>query len=280
VSEGHERGPVRGVGIGLRSPHHEYILEHRPPVPWLEVLTDNYLVDGGPRLRLLEAIAERYPVTLHGVGMGLGDTDPLDLDYLRRLHALAERIGPAWISDHLCWCAQGGRHSHELLPLPYTQEAVAHVADRIRQVQDFLGQRLVVENVSSYVEYQSSQMSEWAFLSAVAEAADCEILLDINNIYVSAANHGFSAQVYLEGVPHERVREMHLAGYEDHGTHLLDSHSQPVHGPVWDLYARAAAYLPHVPTLIEWDNDIPAFARLMAEADKARQVQRDACHAG
>lgn len=275
-----ERSAIQGVGIGLRSDHFGYILEHLPPVPWFEILTDNYLGDGGPLIRNVERIREHYPVTFHGVGMALGDSEPLNLEYLSKVDRLAQKLQPAWISDHLCWCSKGGHNSHDLLPLPYTEETVKHVAARIRQAQDVLGRRLVVENVSSYVAYRHSQMSEWAFLTAVAEEADCDVLLDINNIYVSARNHGFDARDYLRNAPHARVREMHLAGYEDHGTHLLDTHSRPVHEPVWELYAQALEFLPEVPTLLEWDNDIPPFQTLMTEATKAERLHApEASHA-
>ena len=267
------RGPVRGVGLGLRAQHYAEILQGRPAVPWFEVLTDNYLGDGGLPLYHLEQVRRDYPITCHGVGLSLGSADPLNHDYVNRLRGLVERIEPAWVSDHLSWSASGGHYSHDLLPLPYTEEAIGHLARRIRQVQEALGRRLVVENVSSYVEFADSEMPEWAFLTAVAEEADCEILLDINNIYVNACNHGYDPLSYLRGVPLARVREMHLAGYEDCGTHLLDTHGEPVHGPVWALYEAAVQRLPEVPTLIEWDTRIPPFERLLEEAAKAQRVR-------
>ncbi len=265
-------GSIRGIGIGLRSQHYREILENLPSVPWFEVLTDNYLGEGGQPLVYLERVRAEYPVTFHGVGMSLGSCEPLNLDYLGKVKALAQRIQPAWISDHLCWSASGGHYSHDLLPLPYTKEAIRHMATRIAQAQDVLGCRLVVENVSGYVSFADSEMSEWEFLVAVVEQADCDILLDINNIYVSACNHGFDAEHYLNAIPKQRVREMHLAGYEDQGTHLLDTHGLPVHEPVWRLYEKALRRLDQVPTLIEWDTDIPPFHCLLQEADKARYI--------
>jgi hypothetical protein len=270
-------GPIQGVGIGLRAPHYTFIERERPAVPWLEVLADNYLGKGGSALHHLERIRRDYAVTFHGVGMSLGSADPLDMAYLRRLKRLMGRIEPAWVSDHLCWTCVDGRHAHDLLPLPYVEEAVEHVATRIGRVQDFLGQRILVENVSTYLGLRASTLTEWEFLVRVAERSDCDILLDINNIYVSACNTGFAARDYLSAVPVGRVREFHLAGYEDRGSHLLDTHGEAVHEPVWDLYGQAIQRFGPVPTLIEWDNNIPGFSVLLAEAARARACL---CEAG
>lgn len=265
--------PVKGCGIGLRFQHIDTIADSKPPIPWLEILTDNYLLPGSVQQDYLFEIAEHYPLTFHGVGMSLGSTDSLDTDYFSRVKALVERVNPAWISDHLCWTSAHGFVTHDLIPLPYTEETVRHVSQRIRQAQDLLGRRLVIENVSSYLQYQQSAMSEWDFLCAVAEAADCDILLDVNNIYVSACNHDFDPLAYLSAIPVQRVREIHLAGYEDRGTHLLDTHGYPVSDAVWALYAQAIQRFGAVPTLIEWDNNVPELPVLLAEAAKAAEVQ-------
>lgn len=266
---------ISGCGIGLRFQHIDLILAELPPIPWLEILTDNYLTPGSVQQDYLLEIAGHYPLTLHGVGMSLGSTDPLDDEYFRRVKALLALVNPAWVSDHLCWTSAHGFVSHDLIPLPYTDETVRHVAARIREAQDRLERGLVIENVSSYLQYQQSIMPEWEFLRAVAEEADCGILLDVNNIYVSAHNHAFDPLDYLYAIPAARVRQIHLAGYEDRGTHLLDTHGHPVSDPVWDLYAAAIRHLGATPTLIEWDNDVPTLDSLLAEASKAAKVQAD-----
>lgn len=241
-------------------------------MPWFEVLVDNYLAEGSAPLKDLEKIRRNYAVTFHGVGLSLGSTDPLDMRYLRRLEALIERYEPAWCSEHLSWISAGGDYVHDLLPLPYVEEAARHVARRIRQVQDFLGQRILIENVSSYLAYKASVLEEWEFLRLVVEEADCDVLLDVNNVYVSARNHGFDPHEYLSAIPAERVRELHLAGYDDRGTHLLDTHGARVHPPVWDLYRDALDRFGPVPTLLEWDTDIPDFELLQAEAASAARL--------
>lgn len=273
-----ERGPIRGAGVGLRSLHHDTILRERPDVPWFEVLVDNHLAQGSVPLGQLETIRADYAVTFHGVGLSLGSTDPLDARYLRRIKELIERYEPAWYSDHLCWISVGGLYAHDLLPLPYVEEAAHHVAGRIRQVQDFLGRRILVENVSSYLAYEASVLEEWEFLRLVVEEADCDVLLDVNNVYVSARNHGFDPRRYLAAIPPERVRELHLAGYDDRGTHLLDTHGAPVHAPVWDLYEATLARFGPVPTLLEWDTDIPCFEVLQTEAARAAHLLAAAAH--
>ncbi|UCE88230.1 MAG: DUF692 domain-containing protein [Pseudomonadota bacterium] len=264
-----------GVGLGLRAPHYAYVEEHRPEVPWFEVLVDNYIGKGGAALHHLETIRSDYPFRFHGVGMSLGSTDPLDMSYLAGLRALIDRFEPDTVSDHLCWTSVGGIHTHELLPLPCVEEAVAHVAARIDRVQDYLGRPILVENVSSYLTYRDDAFTEWEFLDAVAERADCGVLLDINNIQVSAHNHGFDAHAYLQGVDPKRVGEFHLAGYEDQGSYLLDTHGEPVHAPVWELYRAALRRFGAVPTLIEWDTNLPKFERLQEEADTARIIRAE-----
>ena len=262
---------ITGAGVGLRNPHFSYIEQERPSIPWFEVLIDNYF-GGGSALQHLETIRMNYAMTFHGVGMSLGGTDALDKYYLARLKKLVERFQPQHVSDHICWTGIHGRQLHELLPLPYTEETVRHVAERILRVQDYLGQRILIENVSSYLNYRHSEMSEWDFVNAISAQADCYILFDVNNVYVSAANHGFDALEYVRAMQKARVREIHLAGYEDQGAYLLDTHSRPVHGPVWALYETTIKQLGAVPTLIEWDNDLPVFETLAAEARKAQAV--------
>jgi uncharacterized protein (UPF0276 family) len=272
-----EPGLIQGVGLGLRTPHYSTIENNKPNVAWFEALIDNYIAPGGIPLLHLERIRQDYAVTFHSVGMSLGSTDPLNWQYLKQLKQRIQQFSPAWISDHLCWTSVGGRYSHELMPMPYTDEAIRLLISRIQQVQDFLQQRILIENVSSYLRYAASAMQEWDFLSAIASEADCDILLDINNIYVSACNHGIDADKYLSSVPTERVREMHLAGYEDMGTHLLDTHGEPVHDAVWELYYQALLRFGPIPTLVEWDNNIPAFSRLLAEGEKAKSMMRRVC---
>lgn len=272
------RSPITNVGIGLRSVHYQYIEETTPVIPWFEVLIDNYLGKGGTIRKHLLRIRENYPVTFHGVGMSLGSTDPLNINYLKLLRQAIDEYEPVHISDHLCWTGVASQYLHELMPVPYTDEAAKHIADRIRQVQDFLGQRILVENVSSYMEYTASCYTEAEFLSYVIELADCDLLLDINNIHVSAFNHNFNAQDYLQQIPGQRIREIHLAGYEEQGDMLLDTHSEAVHEPVWELYEKAINQFGAVPTLIEWDNAIPALDVLLQEAHKAQTIM-DRCHA-
>jgi uncharacterized protein len=264
--------PSLGFGLGLRVDHYEAILGDRPHVDWFEVLTENYLVPGGKPLAYLTRFRECYPLVMHGVSMSIGSTAPLDLEYLRQVKALAQRIEPAWLSDHLCWTGVAGRNMHDLLPLPYTEEALAHVVDRVRQVQDVLGRRILMENVSSYVGFSQSQLTEWEFLREVAIRADCLILLDVNNIYVSSINHEFDALTYVHALPAERVQQIHLAGHENHGDYLIDTHDHPVPGPVWDLYAAALRHCGPVATMIERDDNIPPLAELVAELGQARAL--------
>jgi hypothetical protein len=260
---------LSGAGLGLRSAHYQHILEHSPPVHWFEILSDNYLGAGGQPLFYLEKVREHYPIALHGVGMSLGSADPLNYNYLTRLKRLAERIEPAHISEHLSWISIGGQYLNDLVPLPYTEAVLEHVATRIIQAQDFFGERILVENPSSYITFKESTMPEWVFIQSVVEKTECNLLLDVNNIYVSATNHGFDPVDYLNAIPTERVKEIHLAGYEEQDNFLFDTHGYQVHPPVWQLYQAALARFGPVPTLIEWDTDIPSFEVLMAEADKA-----------
>lgn len=265
------------VGLGLRTVHYNHILSDRPAVPFFEVISENYLGlrggSGGRPLEFLEQFRERYPIFMHGVSLNIGSADPLSQDYLKRLKHLADHIRPEKISDHLCWTGVGGENLHDLLPLPYTEEALFHVAGRVRQVQDFLERRLLLENVSSYLTFRQSQMPEWEFLARISEEADCGILLDVNNIYVSAVNHGFDPLDYLKAIPVERVGEMHLAGYSNSNGFLIDTHDHPVYEPVWSLYEAAVRRFGPVPTIIEWDAQIPSFSDLKKEAQRARQIQ-------
>ena len=257
-----------GFGVGLRRPHYLHTLNDHPPMDWFEVTSENFMVDGGRPLEVLEGVRSRYPIVMHGVSLSIGSTDPLNVGYLRQLAAIARRFEPAWISDHLCWTSVGGRNLHDLLPLPYTGETVRHVAARIRQVQDILERTILIENVSSYMEFRSSRLSEWEFLSFVSEEAECAILLDINNVFVSAFNDHFDPVRYIDSVPVERVVQFHLA---DHGTYLLDTHDQPIRPEVWSLYEHAVRRFGRVPTLIEWDDNIPEFDVLAAALDEARR---------
>ena len=263
---------ISGVGVGFRANHFEYIEQNKPDIPWFEVLIDNYMMDAGSSLYYLEKAAEAYPLTFHGVGMSLGSTDQLNKDYLFKLKSLIKQFNPVYVSDHLCWTSVNGYHSHDLLPMPYTDEAIEVLVAHIKQAQNFLERRILLENASSYLTFKDSAMQEWEFLKIIVEEADCDILLDINNIYVSAVNHKMDAMAYLEHVPVERVKEMHLAGYTDMGTHLLDTHGEAVHEPVWKLYEQALNIFGAIPTLIEWDNDIPGFDVLEAEARKAELI--------
>jgi uncharacterized protein (UPF0276 family) len=270
--------PHLGHGIGLRPKHYPQALDGMR-ADWFEVISENYMIRGGRPLAVLERVRTDTPVVLHGVSLSIGSTDPLNADYLRGLRTLIERIEPAWVSDHLCWGSHGRRYAHDLLPLPYTDEALTHVVDRVRQVQDRLGRRILLENVSSYVAFAHSTMPEWTFLAAVTEGADCGILLDVNNVFVSAANHGFPADEYLAGLPADRIGQIHLAGHSDHGTHLLDTHDAAVPEGVWSLYRDAVRRLGPVATLVEWDDHIPPIENVLAEAERARAVEADALRA-
>ena len=264
--------PSQGFGLGLRTVHYEEIVATRPPVDWFEILTENYLVAGGKPLHWLDRIRADYPVAMHGVSLSIGSTDPLDMDYLRAVKILAERVSPLWISDHLCWTGIAGRNLHDLLPIPYTEGALRHLVPRIEAAQEFLGCRIVLENVSSYVSYKESELTEWEFLAELARRADCLILLDVNNIYVSAYNHGFDADEFLAGIPIERVQQIHLAGHSNCGDFIIDTHDAPVIDPVWELYARAIQRFGPVSSMIERDDHIPPLSELLSELDQARAV--------
>jgi uncharacterized protein (UPF0276 family) len=265
---------IAGVGLGLRSQHIDEVLLTQPAVPWFELLTENHMAPGGLIPVQLEAIRSNYPITFHCVGMSLGGTDPVDVEYLRRIKTLIERYQPSLVSDHLCFSQHGQHNYHDLLPLPYNEETLHHFQKRITQIQDILETRILVENVSSYLTYQASTLSEAEFISELLTLTDCDLLLDINNIYVNAVNHGFSASEYLSKIPMQRVREIHLAGYEDRDSYLLDAHNNRVSPPVWELYEEVISDYPDIPTLIEWDNDIPSFTVLREEADAASALMQ------
>jgi uncharacterized protein len=271
--------PYLGHGIGLRPKHYPQLWDGTARVDWFEVISENYMVAGGRPLAALERARALAPVVLHGVSLSLGSTDPLDEAYLTALRMLRTRCEPAWISDHLCWSGVGGHYAHDLLPLPYTEEALAHVVRRVTAVQERLGRQILVENVSSYLAYAHSTLSEWEFLGAVAEGADCGLLLDVNNVYVSAANHGFDASAYLTGLPADRVGQIHLAGHTDRGAYLFDTHDGPVIEPVWELYRQAVRRFGRVSTLVEWDDRIPALDVVCAEAERARAAEAEALEA-
>jgi uncharacterized protein len=262
--------PDLGIGVGLRTRHYGHILEQQPAVDWFEIISENYLQTRGRPLYFLERVAERYPVAMHGVSLSIGSTAPLDHDYLRELKALRDRIGARWLSDHLCWTGIAHKNTHDLLPLPYTEESLAHVAARVREVQDVLGAPLLLENPSTYLEFDGSTMSEWEFLAALTREADCGLLLDVNNVYVSAFNHGFDPLAYLAGIPFDRVAQLHVSGHTHCGTHIIDSHIGPVIEPVWQLLAHAHRRC-GASVLLEWDAEIPSFEETHADALRAKQ---------
>jgi len=261
-----------GIGIGLRTAHFGELLERSARVDWFEAVSENFMLDGGRPLHVLEHVRRDFPIVFHGVSLSIGTTDPIDDAYVGFLKTLTERFEPPWISDHLCWTRAKRHNLHDLLPLPWTEEVLAHVAERVGRVQDALGRRLVLENASSYLAFSHSTMTEAEFLVSLVERADCQILLDVNNVYVSAFNHGFDAKAYIDAMPADRVVQLHLAGHTDKGTHLLDTHDAPVCPEVWDLYRHTIRRLGPVPTLIEWDGDVPPLATLEAEAARARRI--------
>lgn len=266
------RFPALGYGIGLRADHYAELIARDVPLDWLEVLSENYLVPGGPPLAWLDRFRDRVPLVMHGVSLSIGGVDPLDDGYLDALATLAARIEPAWISDHLCWTGVDGTNLHDLMPLPYTEEALAHVVRRVEQVQLRLGRRIALENVSSYVAFADSSLAECDFLAEVARRADCLILLDINNVHVSAANHGFDAEAYLAAMPPDRIQQFHLAGHSRNGALLIDTHDAAIDDPVWALYASAVRRFGRVSTSIERDDHIPPLDQLLAELQYARAI--------
>ncbi|MDP1797968.1 MAG: DUF692 domain-containing protein [Planctomycetaceae bacterium] len=263
--------PNLGLGVGLRTPHFPYILEQRPEVDWFEIISENFMDSQGRPRHVLDQIAAAYPVVMHGVSLSIGSTDPLDFEYLAKLKRLADDIGAVWVSDHLCWTGVMSRNSHDLLPIPLNDESLDHVIGRVRTVQEVLERPLILENPSTYVTFLASTMTEWEFLSQLANEADCGLLLDVNNVYVSSVNHGFDAEEYIRHVPHERIVQMHLAGHSTFPTHLIDTHDHPVIDPVWELYRLAHQLTGGVSTLLEWDAQIPAFPVVHAEVLKARR---------
>jgi uncharacterized protein (UPF0276 family) len=264
--------PGLGFGLGLRTEHYNSILDNKPDIDWLEVISENYMVPGGKPLHFLDRIRAEYPVVMHGVSLSIGSTTPFDDRYLRDLRKLADRIEPAWISDHLCWTGVHGQNMHDLLPLPYTEETAKHVAERVNIVQDYLGRRILLENVSSYASYVDSNMSEWEFISLICQQTDCLLLLDVNNIYVSSYNHAFDAKAFIDGVPANRVQQIHLAGHHNHGDYIIDTHDAPVIDPVWDLYEYALKRFGAVSTMIERDDQIPPLEELVEELQIARDI--------
>ncbi len=267
---------LQGFGLGLRPQHFPEILGEDPDatkgVDWFEIISENFIGVGGPPLRNMMAVRDRFPMAMHGVSLSIGSTDPLDNGYLKGLKELADLVEPELISDHLCWTGVHGLNMHDLLPLPLTEESVEHVASRVMQVQDMLGRRFMLENTSTYVTFEEDEMTEWEFLSAICARADCDILLDVNNIYVSGFNHGFSMDAYLDGVPADRIRQIHLAGHEHNGDYIVDTHDEPVPEYVLDLYAKSVARFGHVPTMIERDANIPPFAELVCELQGVRRI--------
>jgi len=267
--------PFLGFGLGLRTEHYDDILELKPKqIDWLEIISENYMVDGGKPLYYLDTIREQYPMVMHGVCMSLGSTDPLNYDYLKKLKILVNRIEPEWFSDHLCWTGVDHKNMHDLLPLPYTEQAVNHLADRISAVQDFMGRQMLVENLSSYITYCDDAMTEWEFLTAIVEKADCYLLLDVNNIYVSSFNHHFDPIEYLEGVPAERIWQHHLAGHSNEGNLIIDTHDADIIDPVWSLYEKTAKCLGPVSTMIERDGNIPELSSLLNELEHAQRIAK------
>ncbi|MGE3680201.1 MAG: DUF692 domain-containing protein [Bdellovibrionales bacterium] len=268
--------PNLGIGLGLRAPHYSHIAQSQPPLGWFEAISENYMGlsesgCGRPR-KILESFRTDYEIVLHGVSLSIGSTDELNFSYLTKLKELAQAIQPMWISEHLCWTGVNGENVHDLLPLPFTKEAINHLASRISKVQDFLGRRILFENVSSYINFKHSEMTEWDFLGEISKQADCGILLDINNVYVNSVNHKFDPVAYLKALPSDRIGQIHLAGHSRQGEILVDTHDAPVCNEVWDLFRVAVKLFGPISTMIEWDDKIPDFLRLKAEADKAEQI--------
>jgi uncharacterized protein (UPF0276 family) len=271
---------IAGFGLGLRTDHYRSFVDDKPDVDWLEVISENYMVPGGKPLHFLDRIRCDYQMAMHGVSLSIGSSDPFDPAYLKGLKSLINRVQPAWVSDHLCWTGTDGLNLHDLLPMPYTKAALDHLVSRIQYVQDYLQQSILMENVSSYVAYRDDEMTEWDFLAEVATRSGCQLLLDVNNVYVSSVNHGFDPHLFVDGIPAEHVRQIHLAGHEDHGSYIIDTHDHPVCDKVWDLYAYTIRRMGLVPTMIERDDNIPPLAELLAELDTARRVAERELAAG
>lgn len=261
-----------GFGLGLRAQHYDEILEGQPPIDWFEVISENYMLPGGQPLRMLDKVRARYPVVMHGVSLSIASTAPPDFDYLQGLRDLARRVEPKWISDHLCWTGVHGKNLHDLMPFPYTREGLDHVVSRVQLVQDFLGRPLTLENVSTYVRFNESEMTEWEFISELTRRTGCWLLFDVNNVYVSAYNHGYDPRTFLEGIPADRVVQFHMAGHSHMGTHIVDTHDAPVCDEVWELYAAAVKRFGRVSTMIERDDNIPPLAELVEEVEQSRRI--------
>lgn len=266
--------PYLGFGLGLRTDHYDVIVNEKPDIDWFEILTENYLVPGGQPLYYLDKIREHYPMVMHGVSLSIGSHDPLDWDYLEQVKALINRIQPLWISDHLCWTGVQSKNTHDLLPLPYTDETIDHIVKRIQQVQDYLQRRILIENVSSYITYRQSNMTEWDFLKEIAERSDCLILLDVNNIYVSAINHEFDPLDYIRAMPSKRIYQIHLAGHSNMGDYIIDTHDHEIVDPVWELYAETLRQHGQISTMIERDDNVPPLSTLLMELNHARQIAK------
>ena len=261
-----------GFGLGLRTDHFDYILENRPSVDWFEIISENFMVQGGKPKYYLKAIREHYPMVMHGVSLSIGSTEPFDKEYLKNLKNLISDVNPAWVSDHICWTSHAHINSHDLLPLPYNESTINHVTQRVKEVQDYLGRQILLENVSSYLTFQYNEMEEWEFLNEIARRADCKILFDINNIYVSSRNHNFDPQDYINGIDIDRVQQFHLAGHTDNGTHVIDTHDNDVRDEVWQLYEKSLKRFGAISTMIERDSDIPTFDHLYDELMIAKNI--------
>jgi uncharacterized protein (UPF0276 family) len=279
MSEPRLGAPDLGVGVGLRVPHYGRILRERPAVDFFEIISENFMVEGGKPRYHLDRVLETYRVIQHGVSLGIGGPEPPDRGYLRKLRQLVRHVRPAWLSDHFCWCGAGGAHLHDLLPMPFNEETVRVVSERARMVQDFLEVRFALENTSSYLAFTASTMTEWEFVSEVTERANVGLMFDVNNVYVSAYNHGFDPYEFVRGVPHERIVQIHLAGHTNVGKYIIDTHRGHVIDPVWDLYRTTIELAGPVSTLIEWDDEIPELEELLAEAGRARVVRDEATRA-
>ena len=264
--------PNLGYGLGLRSKHLQHILEHGPEIDWFEIISENFIGNYGYPRHALDQIREQTPIVMHGVSMSIGSTDPLNFHYLKELKALADELKPVWLSDHLCWTGAMGINSHDLLPLPLTEESFYHVRDRINQVQEYLERPLILENPSSYMEWTASSINEWDFLAELTNETDCGLLLDLNNIYVSSRNHGFDPETYIRSIPLDKVVQIHLAGPTDYGEYLVDTHDHPVPKRVWQLYALFHSLAGDVSTMIEWDAEIPDYPELVAELRKTQDA--------